>query len=349
MILIPAPPPRTIEFLCPACQAKIRVHGAAIGSQGNCPACGTPVVVPDPGKQPGGPGNPVVEPAMNVAHEPSPAVQRRNRNRRNRAAYLIPLLLALLLGIPGLIYWLRPAPPLTGTIEGQVLPEVELGPFVIDRTYSTLPEGRYSQVVESLRTHPLRARTQIVRVEFEGTAKGITVSMHTGDDTVFVRVDPTNLVHLRDYIARHADEFEELRHATLQQAVPEFLQAVEQREQNAGAVEGLLEFRNRVGLASCVRGFGHVVVAKAQGTTYPCIHEDREGRLYFALPRGAPKFDLVGQPAASTRGSPLFPGTIHIRIGKAAPPARASSPERQPSPPSAESEEDEAATPTDAP
>src|SRR4029077_15922735 len=100
--------------------------------------------------------------------------------------------------------------------------------------------------------------------------------------------------------------------------VPEFLKAVEERPQGKREVSGLAEFRNSVGLASLVRGFGFHVQAVIGRDVYPCVHEDDEGRLYFSLPLETHEFEIIGC-GNLTRGSPdnpPFPGRYKVSVTK---------------------------------
>ena len=63
-------------------------------------------------------------------------------------------------------------------------------------------------------------------------------------------------------------------------------------------------------------GFGFHVQAAIGKQAYPCLLEDNQGRLYFALPSGMQEFDLVGRDRTpiSSNDAARFPGryTVHV-------------------------------------
>jgi hypothetical protein len=106
----------------------------------------------------------------------------------------------------------------------------------------------------------------------------------------------------------------------LKQAVPKFFEALEKRSEKDREIEGLAEFRDSVGLASLMKstGFGYYVQASVGKKGYPCIQEDSQGRLYFALPVDTQEFELVGRDRApkSNKNATRFPGRYTIRISE---------------------------------
>jgi len=313
-VIVPALPVPAIEFLCPHCSATIRVRGTAIGSRGTCPACQGSVQVPAPG-------------AFPAEREPFSAISPSDksgfvgatlkRRRKSRSfVYVLPLVLVVILTFGGLFFLFKPEPPLTGALKGEQVDVQELGPFVIDRSYCTVPDDQFEAIREFLSTSPLRARSQLLRVEFQGMKKGIGVSIHTGDETEFVRVDPTESERLQKFVAGHLEAYEARRREALEAAVPEFLVAIDRRRNEGQEIDRMLDYRNRVGLATAVGGFGFVVAARHQGALYPCVHQDRQGVLYFSLPRRAREFELVGQQPPSTRDPPAFPGQFVVKVSR---------------------------------
>lgn len=313
-LIVPALPLPAIEFLCPHCAATIRVRGTAIGSRGACPACHGSVQVPEPD---GPPAEDDSVPREFPSYETDTAGATHTRRKKSRTiVYIIPVVLVVIVAAGGLFFLFQPDPPLTGVLKAEQVDTQELGPFVIDRSYCAIPEDQFDTIREFLTTSPLRARSQLLRVEFQGVKKGIGVSIHSGDETEFVRVDPAENERLWKFLEHHVDAYEEQRREGLKSAVPEFLKAIDRRRTEGHDIDRMLEFRNRVGLATAVHGFGFVVAARHQGTLYPCVHEDRQGILYFSLPRQAREFELVGQQAGSRRDPQSFPGQFTVKVGR---------------------------------
>lgn len=344
LVVVPAAPQPAIEFLCPHCGATIRVRGSAIGSRGNCPACRGVVQVPAPADD----VLPVPIDPFVVASGDRPSGSQgallKRRQKFRKVVYLVPIALVVSIASVGLYFLVKPEPPLVGKLKAERVDVQELGPILIDRAYCQVPEDQFAEVLEFLRTNPLRARSQLLRVEFQGLAKGVGVAIHTGDETEFVRVDPAEDARLQKFLARHAEVYDQRRRDTLQAAVPEFLTAIDRRRKEGGEIENLLDYRNRVGLATSVHGFGFVVVARHRGALYPCVHEDRQGRLYFALPRQAREFELAGQQASPSKRDPReFAGKYEVRIGRKVP----SKPVEQKETPETPAEMDERASDED--
>ena len=102
----------------------------------------------------------------------------------------------------------------------------------------------------------------MLTLEFKGSSGGISLSLRCADEVEFYRVDPradksrTGKL-LSKYLAEHQDEFQAAVQNELTRSVPEFLAAVEKRSDEKKEFAGLAEFRDSVGLASLVRGFGY--------------------------------------------------------------------------------------------
>src|SRR4029079_18980528 len=77
-------------------------------------------------------------------------------------------------------------------------------------------------------------------------------------------------------------------------------------------------FRDSVGLASLVSGFGYYVQAAIGKQAYPCVLEDRDGRLVFVLPAETQEFEIVGRTRGvkASKDAPQFPGRFTVQVSK---------------------------------
>jgi hypothetical protein len=162
----------------------------------------------------------------------------------------------------------------------------------------------------------LRAVSPLLVLEFKGVSGGIGIEIRPTDKSSLYRVDPNRDQRLAKYIEKEKDRFQLALDGDLSQSVPEFIDALENRSRDGHELAGLAEFRNSVGLASLVLGFGYAIQAQIGKQAFPCVHEDAQGRLYFALPIDTREFELVGRPPSpksSAAGLP-FPGRYVVRV-----------------------------------
>ncbi len=331
----------------------MRAPATAAGSRQACPQCGGKVLVPKPdvaGSAFPEPGSGVADsdsliPASAISQLASPFAEsiaanvsendidnvvadeesladelsvRQLPQRRKHLVWIVPLLFVGIL--VAVIAWLlyKPEPKLEGALTAQRLTEVELGPFRLDNSYLGRPKRAAQEIFSSLESEPLRASSPSLILEFNGGAGGISISITAANATEFVRVDPQQNPRLARYLKQQSDRFKKARDSELVRAVPEFLKAIEKRSEGERDISGLAEFRNSVGLASLVRGFGFHVQALVGKQAYRCVHEDAQGRLYFALPIETSEFEIIGRPQATavSKNDMQFTGRFTVKIAK---------------------------------
>lgn len=334
-----------IDFLCPRCRAPMSARPEHVGVKQFCPRCGGKVRVPAPS----GPAAPAATVApVPAAEGASPAdaalaglvdddsldglpLTRRRRQRGVSLGWLLPVLSLGLLAAVGAVLLRKPPIKLEGRLTGERITDLELGPFRIDNRYLGRPPAEAQRAFESLETSPLRAASPSLTCEFRGVAGGISLSLRVADKAGFVRIDPAKDKRLADFVDRNKSKFQEALESELRQSVPAFVEAVEQRGERSRDIPRLAEFRDSVALASLMRGpgFGFYVQAAVGKEAFPCLAEDNQGRLFFALPSGTKEFELVGRDRGSAAtGGARFSGryTVHlaeqpITINKEAPDA----------------------------
>lgn len=344
-----APPPSVtaIEFQCPRCSATIRVPPDAAGKKGMCPQCQGKLRVPeipptavDPaayasppagypgtgypasgaaagGYPPAGyaqpPGSPpAAPPPAATAPEPSIARKLRRRSKMKLGVLLIPLICVGALA--GVLIWLfaKSAPKLEGTLKGEHLVEGEMPPAGIDKAFIPLAGKKLRELEEFLELEPFRMNSSLMEVEISGSTKGLIVTARPGKDTELFRCDPRANKFLTKHVVDHLEEYEKVRRKDLQDAVPKLIKLIEDlRKNRKGGQTDLIEFRNSVGLASLVGGFGYQVEAVYNGEVYRCVSEDTDGKLYFLLPKSARHFELKGR---EFKQGAKFPGRYKVDV-----------------------------------
>jgi len=319
----------TIEFQCPRCNEVIRARGDQAGIKQFCPRCGGKVRVPTPSyadgsANPEAPAASPVPPADSLAtltsgpHEDIPWTRPRRRRRSNILGLLLPVASIAIIG--GIGFWLmqKSAVKLEGNLTGQRMTDTELGPFRVSSQYLGNSDTKTKAIFSHLEELPIRASSQLLTLEFRGSAGGISLSLRTADGAEFYRVDPTQAKLLAKYLDETRSEFKTAVEDELTRSVPEFLEAVEQRGDEKKDIPGLAEFRDTVGLASLTTGFGYHVQAAIGKQAYPCVLEDRDGWLFFVLPSGTEVFEVVGRPrgSKSAKDKPQFPGKYTVQVSK---------------------------------
>ncbi len=335
-VRVPAPalPPKRsskIEFLCPRCSADMSARPEHAGTKEFCPRCGGKVrvpalqsVAPATAEQTGStaaPPSPIAASLAAIADEdeldglPMPL---SHQHKRNYLGWMVPVACLGLLAAIGSVLMKKPPVKFEGTLVGERLTDVELGPVRVDNNRLGRPKLEAQRAFDNLDVAPLRAVTQSLILEFKGAPAGIEVSLRTSDQAEFFQVDPGKDKRLATFIDDNKQRFRAAVDEELDRSIPEFLAAVEKRTERDREVQGLAEFRDSVGLASLIRGtgFGYHVQAAIGKQAYPCALEDNQGRLFFALPTGTQEFELVGRDRApkSATDTPRFTGRYTVRI-----------------------------------
>lgn len=342
---VAAAPRFAIEFKCPRCDEVIRARGEQSGFKQYCPRCGGKVRVPTPrhalpgmapvGRIAPGPQSPVLDAPspQSPPFEPLAALTaeshddipwtRPRRRRNNLLGLLVPVVCIGLTAAIGA--WMMQKPPvkLEGTLTGERLTDIELGPFRVDNEFLGKPRLEAQAVFERLENEPIRASSQLLTFEFKGYTGangqgGINLLLRAADGAEFYRVDPGTEKLLSAYLAEHQDDFKTAVQSELMRSIPEFLAAVQQRGDERKDIAGLAEFRDSVGLASLVHGFGYQIQAAIGKQAFPCVLEGRDGRLFFVLPAGTEEFEIVGRDRGgnSSKAAIRFPGRYSVQVAK---------------------------------
>lgn len=330
-----------IEFSCPYCTVAVRVPDSAAGKMGRCPKCSTRLLVPNPARQSTEAAPPTqaaeapVAPASVTEAEPSPleptpapeelvgqgefpvvgaarpaptasvASRVRRRQRSNRLVWVVPVV-ALLAFAGVVIWWTSPFAarlPLRGTLTATPLPSSELLSTEIPASYFGEDETTKT-LFDRLTSEPISLRSGLMRVEFRGGPKGVTVFVEAGTEAGLFRVDLSREVAVQRYLESHRATLEQARSSVETAAAEEFREAILNGDESS---RDLSRFRDRLGLTALHGGFGHHIMAAVDGTLFPCVYQEAERSVIFALPVGTTQFQIVGLPSDE-------PGTVAIDI-----------------------------------
>lgn len=392
-----------IEFLCPYCNAAIRVADAAAGKQGKCPACTKRVLVPHVEVQPsepasqgaaadpfaavsapaapfdfdsapvstpfpgfgGGPlggasdqisfgdapaegpvggfvdvsasaeppggsplvgigsleGGPTPFPTAGIDSGPSPLAMKYARaelaKRRRKRALLrmvVPLIsIGALLGLIAALTW-KPEPKLEGKLEGSVVSETYSLPVrAIPLDTLDVPPEVAESVLDALAEHSELLLSDRMRMKIGGDRKrGLEISIEPGVQMQVFQVDVKRNSSLSNYCSFEKDLFNELRLAELKPALKKMVVDYEAALQANAKHTELSAFRDPVGLAGSTGGVGYVVHAVVGSSSFRCVGEDSDGRLYFLLPKGTSSFGLTGRKLPD--GTTPFKGKYVVEL-----------------------------------
>ena len=335
-----------IQFNCPVCSAQIRVPDAVAGKRGKCPQCATLITIPNvqrPDQElsaapeiaepqtssPAGVPDELAAGVPSIATDEIPtfdepqiqttqplmASKLKQRQRRMSVSALAPLICGAVL-IVVVFFWFRePVKSLEGQLTAVQLETEALEPAVVSRSTVGVSDEIQDFVLTDLEREPQLLKSPgSMNVEFVGSPQGLAIHVYAIPGHQFFAVDLGKDEMLRGYIAEHAKQFEQTRSNVLRTAVETFFKdwfQTRQRDPRA-IVKDLLTYRNDIGLASLVGGFGFHVEAEIGSNRYRCVYEDEQRRLYFLLPTDTREFTLVGRQMAEGRES--FPGRYQVQV-----------------------------------
>lgn len=333
----------TIQFNCPYCTSTLKVPDSTAGKQGDCPRCGTkllipnpikeelqtapstesvassselqPVTSPDAGAETGdqGPATPL------VSVEPRPMTsmtsQYLRKRRKSNAGGIILFLLffGLMLGVAGYFYWAY-GPNLEGNlVAARFNAESAKLEQQLKSDSSDISKDVVQAVNQSLKETPRRVQSDLMDMLFYGTEQGgLKIRLKAGGDTELVRVDLTGDPALMDYISQNGVQLDQPRISEYETYLKQFYTEWYQFLESGGVMPDLLTYRNRVGLNSLMGGLGYHVEARVNNKIYPCVHDDFQGGLYFLVPRGTIQFEMLGRKMEN--GWTPFKGKYQVQV-----------------------------------
>lgn len=267
------------------------------------------------------------------AHDVTPAIQHRVRKRHQKPTFSFLWILPVLLlggGLAGVLFYAVYEPPLKleGELTATVLPEDAgipsgfVGPAAGDFTPEVV-DG----VLQRLKDRPISLGSQFVRVEFRGQTKRIEVTVSGTALTEVVIVPIRSDTNVQKFLKQHGSELAAARDKELSPAVQSFFRDMAKADPNLGPLSNLAVYRDGIGLPAMTEGMGYCTEAIVKNVVFRCVHEDKEGRLYFIVPAGTGQFLIRGRKLPD--GRTLFPGTYHVKVQEAKPAAEPEKPKRK--------------------
>ncbi|TWT62352.1 hypothetical protein [Rubinisphaera italica] len=350
-----------IQFECPYCQAVLRVPDSAMGQQGACPKCQKSLLIPNPMAQQASPAAPVQpvtsQPPSGISgatlppappksaddavgelfealshpeqHTPSedPLVRVAVRKRRSSGSVLTGAVFILICvaGLYSLYYFLNPK--MRGELTGTIVKSDSI-PYIKIPRLQIADQAVFETFLQNYNGDRISINSQILKSSLEAHAKGIDIKVDASTTTKIVRVDVLQNKPLREFHREAFARIDKLRKEKLAAAITDFMTRVNETDQVLQSSRTLLEFRDRLILPACVNGLGYRLIAQAKGKQYPCLWQDKEDRLYFAVPFDVNQFEIIEREilgdARQFPANLLF--TVNIQSKSATPAAKEESP-----------------------
>lgn len=321
-----------ILFHCPYCTASVKVPDSAAGKLGECPKCGTKIRIPTVEVPPSQSAAPVAQAAptfpvvqMPAAAPPagpesfdfsrlesgvpksstSPAPRRTvvakesgNSGRMTGIGVMVALLLAA--GIGGWQVY-KNQPVYIAAVGGTRAPAAQGISVSVPWAAVNVEPSRQPPVVEYFKRHQTAILSNILKIEIAASVNGLEIRAIPLEDAELIRIDPHANPDLTKYITANKAAWDAGRQKVLAQHGKELCDKILDAQLKGAKVPSISDYRDVVALNSLVRGLGRHVLAGSAGKLYPCIFEDKDGKLYFVVPIGTPDLMITektfeGQP-----------------------------------------------------
>lgn len=172
-------------------------------------------------------------------------------------------------------------------------------------------EEQQKAIRQVLDKKELPLTTNLMVVSFLSDVRGIIVETKNGYETEIVRVDPHKVPIISNWLTQNAERLPVPRSTTVGPASADFVNRVATAVQTQTPIQGMGEFRDRLALPALNRALGHWVEAVADSKLYPCLYEDPQGMLYFAVPANARVFEIKEK---GERPGRMLPKTFRLTV-----------------------------------
>ncbi|MEZ6129048.1 MAG: hypothetical protein R3C59_10215 [Planctomycetaceae bacterium] len=326
-----------IEFNCPYCTAAIRVPDQFSGKRGTCPKCDTRLIVPDvapksaavpsptapppesalpPSVVP--PGSPEFRPADSVPSV-SRSLRRKQRRKKSRQVYSvgIPLLcFAAFFGLLAVLYVFR-TPELKGTLRGSVAAGMPIPRATVPLASLTLSADEQTQAADAFTKSPESFVSPRMTCSVGAEGRDLTVDVQSGDGYVWITLNPRSDANLSAWIHQNTAALNRMRLSRIAATGAELCRDKILKSTGTSVVFAAEKYRDDFALNAHLGAFGFAVEAIAGRNRSPCVHEDSNGTLYFAMPEGTTTLTLRGRSVLG--GKPLFPGEYSVTAAPSQP------------------------------
>lgn len=237
---------------------------------------------------------------------------------------VLALLAVVLLVAAGIGVWIKiqNLPVYQGAVVGKRVPSGQTITVTVPWASIEIPGGVQTQVIEYFKRHQTSLANNLLKIDLNASPQGLTVRFATTEDSILVSVDPQQIPDIKTLIAENQTAWEAARERELKQFAQELCTHVAKAQTTGTRVESVSTYRDTVALNALVHGLGRHCVCIANKTTHPCVFEDQQGILHFAVPEQVKEI-IVVEKTVEGRAKQLPPD---FEIRTSVPPAESATP-----------------------
>lgn len=338
-----------ILFNCPYCTASVKVPDSAAGKLGECPKCATKIRIPAVEIPPAAttPPVPPPQPIPQYAAQPYPApdptaapesfdfsrldtatpkteaprrtvVVKKPGGSGRTVGIVVMLALVVLAGVAGWLIF-QNQPIYTAAVAGTHAPSGQGISVSVPWATLNVEQSRQPPVVDYFKRHQTAILSNILKIEIAASINGLEIRAVPLEGTEIVGVDPYANPDIKKFILAGEPAWDATRRQVLAQFGKDLCDNVLDAQLKGGKVSNISDYRDVVALNSLVRGLGRHVLAASDQKLYPCIFEDKEGKLYFVVPIGTR--DLVVTEKTFEGQPHVLPSGFRLDVSVAPPAA----------------------------
>jgi hypothetical protein len=180
-------------------------------------------------------------------------------------------------------------------------------------------QSRQPPVVEYFKRHQTAILSNILKIEIAASINGLEIRALPLEGTEIVGVDPYGTPDIKKFLLANETAWDTTRRQVLAQFGKNLCDNVLDAQLKGGKVSNISDYRDVVALNSLVRGLGRHVLAGSDQKLYPCIFEDKDGKLYFVVPIGTR--DLVVTEKTFEGQPHVLPSGFRLDVSVAPPAA----------------------------
>lgn len=229
-----------------------------------------------------------------LAASKPPAISYKQKSRFPHEV-IWPVVALMLIGF-GVVAW--NADPLQLSLRGKLEAERvtgELGPQIYPIAELADSEDDANSVLELLHRTPVSLTSEVMTSAIEASASGLVTRVIPGPAMSLVRVQVPPDSGLGRALSGRTDALNESRKREIRESVKTLRDILQSYQKTKSQdTQRLLAIRDSLILTLRVGATGYSLEAKVGSSRYPCLLEE-SGLLYFAIPAGHQRFDLVGR------------------------------------------------------
>lgn len=246
-------------------------------------------------------------------YQGSPAMaQYRNRQPLPTWIYALPVL-AIVIVVGAIVGYMKlNEKHYVGELDGERVEPKKPISVTVSWQEAGATEDQVKFVRQVLDKTSIPLASNLMVVSFLSDVRGIIVEVKDGYDTDIVRIDPHKVPIVSGWLSQNSERLQITRSTTIGRAANDFVSRVSTAVQNQSGIRDMAEFRDRLGVPALNRTLGHWVEAVVDGKIFPCIYEDPQGVLYFAVPSNARMFEI--QEKSERKGGRVLPPSFRLTV-----------------------------------